>query len=113
MLLDSLIIFYYDVIFSVPLHILTSSGEAAEERNRGAAQRVERWRGGASGAMERGSERSDGEGERLRARQRRQAQFNRAQRRHIILHHQRHIIIQIHLDLITQIRTFDEISEIF
>jgi hypothetical protein len=38
----------YDVIFSVPLHILTSSGEAAEERNRGAAQRAERWRGGAT-----------------------------------------------------------------
>ena len=49
----------------------------------------------------------------LGTRQRRQAQFNRAQRRHIILHHQRHIIIQIHLDLITQIRTFDEIPEIF
>ena len=47
MLIDSLIIFYYDVIFSIPLHILTSSGEAAEERNRGAAQRTERWRGGA------------------------------------------------------------------
>jgi len=31
------------------------SGEAAEERNRGAAQRAERWRGGAGGAMERGS----------------------------------------------------------
>ena len=49
----------------------------------------------------------------LRTRQRRQAQLNRPQRRHVILHYQRHIIIQIHLDLITQVRTFDEIPEVF
>jgi hypothetical protein len=31
MLIDSLIIFYYDVIFSIPLHIQTSSGVSASE----------------------------------------------------------------------------------
>ncbi len=91
MLLDSLIIF---IIIIMPIR-------AAKQRRNGIAEPR--------------SGRSDGEGERerLRARQRRQAQFNRPQRRNIILDNQRHIIIQIHLNLITQVRTLDEISEVF
>ena len=46
----------------------------------------------------------------LRGRQTRQRKLNHTQTRNIILNNQRQIILQIHLDLATQIRTFNKIA---